>query len=128
MRTFIIPFEVDPRPEAIDRLRLFVSLDQGKTWKHAKDAKPTDGKFTYTAPKDGLYWFAVQTVLKDGKNEPEEKDFDASLKLYVNQERKAVRKPAKSLEDLQREVEELQRTVAQLRRKIKALEDERKTK
>src|SRR5260370_279399 len=91
-RAFDIPIQVNPnRRDTIERIRLFVSVDRGKTWKHAQDCQPTDEQVSFTAPKDGLYWFAVQTVLKDNKKEPAEKDLAASLKVYVNAERKALK-------------------------------------
>jgi hypothetical protein len=54
----------------IERIRLYVSDDLGKTWTHAQDCKPGDEQATFSAPRDGEYWFALQVKFKDGKSEP----------------------------------------------------------
>jgi hypothetical protein len=128
-RELAFPVVCDPeRRDKIARIRLYVSEDRGKTWKHHKDCKPTDELLPFTAPRDGLYWFALQVELKDGKSEPADvASLTPAMKIYVNTERKAL-KAAKSYEDLQREVEELRKTVEQLQKRIKELEGERKPK
>jgi hypothetical protein len=85
-RGFRIPFRIDPaRVLKTDHVSLYVSEDRGKTWKRLQDRKPRDNEFTFVAPKDGLYWFAVQIVLQDGKAEPPAPDdFVPSLKVNVN--------------------------------------------
>jgi hypothetical protein len=126
-RQFAMPLNFDPsRQDTIQRVRLFVSEDQGKTWKHEKDYRASDKQVTFTAGRDGHYWFALQIDFKNGKSEPARIEALApAMKVYVNTERKAL-KTQKSYEDLQREVEELRKTVEQLQKKIKELEAERK--
>lgn len=128
-RRFAMPLQVDPnRRDKIERIRLFLSEDSGKTWKHCKDYKPSDEQVTFTAPRDGLYWFALQIVFKHGKSEPAEvDDLAPAMKVYVNTERRALKVP-KSYEELQREVEDLRRTVEQLQDRIRDLESGRKPK
>jgi hypothetical protein len=75
------------RPK-VDYLRLFVSKDKGKTWKHANYFK-LDDNVRFEAPEDGLYWFAIQTVFKGGLKTPMEGDF-APTKVYVNTQRRPV--------------------------------------
>ena len=84
--TFVIPVQVSPEGQKeIKTLRIFVSVDRAKTWKHFKDGKPGDKEFTFTAPRDGLYWFAVQVVRKDGTVEPGAvTDLTPNLKVFVN--------------------------------------------
>jgi hypothetical protein len=80
---------------------------------------------TFTAPRDGLYWFAVQTVRKDGRREPVNLDALAPVrKVYVNTERKPV-KAQKFYDELQREAEDLRKAVEQLQKRIKELESDR---
>jgi hypothetical protein len=67
--TFLIPFTVDDR--RVVRVHLSVSEDRGKTWKKAAWALPTDKNFRYTAAGDGLYGFATQVEMQDGKLYPE---------------------------------------------------------
>lgn len=103
------------------RIRLFVSTDMGKSWTHLKDVQPSDEKVQFSAPRDGMYWFALQIELKDRTL------LTSPMKVYVNSEGKAL-KTRKSYEDLEREVEELKKTVERLQKKIKELEDDRKPK
>jgi hypothetical protein len=67
--TFLIPFGVDDR--RVVRVHLNVSEDRGKSWKRAAWAQPTDKNFRYTAGGDGLYWFATQVEMQDGKLYPD---------------------------------------------------------
>lgn len=62
---FRIPFQFDPDEMArigATEIRLFVSTDQGRHWQHSQSVPPTEGRFTYEAPADGEYWFAVRTI------------------------------------------------------------------
>jgi hypothetical protein len=85
-RDFAMPLTLDPdRRDTVKEIRLFVSEDRGKTWKHEKDYKPTDKRVLFSAPRDGVYWFAVQVVSKDGKKDPAElNDLTPAQKVYVN--------------------------------------------
>lgn len=126
---FAIPFLVDfDARERIEKILLFISEDKGKTWKRETDIKPSDHHIIYTAPHDGLYWFAVQSVLKDGKREPAKlDDLVPAMKVCVNSE-KMTRKSQKSCEGSERDVEQLRGTVEQLEKKINDLESDRKPK
>jgi hypothetical protein len=116
------------RQEKIERVRMFVSEDRGKTWQHQKDYKSTDEFVAFTASRDDHYWFALQVLSKDGSREPAElRDLAPAMKVYVNTRRNAL-KPIKSYAELQHEVDELRRTIAELQMRIKELESERKPK
>jgi hypothetical protein len=94
MRQFHIPLQIAPADRAmIEKVRLFVSADRGKTWKRVSDCKPTDFSFTF---KDGRdfhnYWFALQVHSKDGSIDPAEtKSLRPELKVYVNPFKKAFK-------------------------------------
>jgi hypothetical protein len=126
-REFAMPFAFESnRKDSIKQFCLFVSKDGGKTWNHEKNYKPSDKQAAFTAQQDGQYWFALQIEYKDGKKEPATTDaLAASMKVYVNSERKAL-KVKKSYEDLEQEVAELRKKVEQLQKKLKTLESERK--
>jgi hypothetical protein len=90
--TFFIPFSYPPPDgDRIDHVLLFVSADKGKSWKVVGEEIPRRrgtapspfltvepaegvacGRFSYTAPSDGLYWFKTHAVLKDGSRCPAE--------------------------------------------------------
>jgi valyl-tRNA synthetase len=124
-RQFIVPFAFDDHRHEIKQIRLFVSVDLGKTWKHVKDCKRSEKRVEYSAPRDGQYWFAIQVEGKNGKSEPSDvAELTPGMKVYVNTERRELKK--KSYDDIQREVEQLKKTVEQLQTKLKDLEVERK--
>ena len=55
---------------ARDRIHLHISWDRGKTWELAAIATAGDEVVRFTADRDGLAWFAVQVIDKNGKAEP----------------------------------------------------------
>src|SRR5262245_5034422 len=107
-RQFAFPLNIQPgRKDGIAVIRLYVSEDRGKTWKQSAEGKPSDDRIEFTAAQDGMYWFALQVVLKDGKREPKEvSELRPEMKVLVNTAKKADRPPKpKTNEELQREVE-----------------------
>src|SRR5260370_18851021 len=67
--TFFIPFTVED--SRVVKVHLSVSEDRGKSYKKVTGAVPTDKNFRFTAGGDGLYWFATQVELRDGKLYPD---------------------------------------------------------
>jgi hypothetical protein len=62
--TCSIPFTVDTQNSVPLELQLFVSTDQGSSWKFSNRASPSAGSFTFRASGDGEYWFALRTIEK----------------------------------------------------------------
>lgn len=58
---FLIPFSQDPNDRNISAVLLHVSDDFGRTWRYLGYAQANQRSFPFRAPKDGWYWFAVQT-------------------------------------------------------------------
>jgi RNA polymerase sigma factor (sigma-70 family) len=69
-RKLSIPVQVARAGPSLKELRLLVSTDEGKTWTEECTIAATEKAFTFCAPRDGLYWFLVQTVWADGRTEP----------------------------------------------------------
>ena len=67
---FSIPFEMDPADRPIREVRLYVSDDQGRTWRKYSTAVPEDKGFKFRTERDGMFWFTVQTSDVDGKVKP----------------------------------------------------------
>lgn len=72
-KRFRIPFQFDA--DELQRLgareiQLFVSLDQGNTWKQVESVLPDAGRFTYEAVQDGEHWFSVRTIAGEGLSYP----------------------------------------------------------
>lgn len=85
LREFNIPFKNDPTNLNVAEVRLHVSRDQGKTWQMTASAAPDGKQFRFATPQDGLFWFAVQTIYKDGSAYPKTaEDFRANLKVIVD--------------------------------------------
>jgi hypothetical protein len=117
--SFRMPVTLD-RPPEVARVRFFVSTDRGRTWQHLKDAKPTDEKIAFAAPRDDLYWFALQVENKDGRRTPESEELlTPSMKVFVNTAKRAVR-VEKSYAELRQEAADLRQTVEKLRRRLAA--------
>ncbi len=71
MVVFSIPFEAPattyPRPTEV---QLHVSEDEGRTWRLQARVDPARGSFSFRAPRDGTYWFAVRTLDETGVVHP----------------------------------------------------------
>jgi beta-lactamase regulating signal transducer with metallopeptidase domain len=82
---FKVPFNIDPSHSAqIGQLVLLVSDDEGETWSLAAKARPEAGAFEFTAPRDGVYWFVVETEDRNGVREPASKgDWQPQLTVAV---------------------------------------------
>jgi hypothetical protein len=128
-KTFQVPIHIEAdKRENLELVKIYVSEDRGKTWKLQKEGKSTAKKLMITVLDDGLYWFALQTMTKDGQFEPADPDdFEPSLKVFVNTTGRDL-KVQKSYGDLLRETEELQRKLEQLQKKIDEIESNQKKK
>jgi len=71
---FSIPFTVPPPADASQapvEVRLYVSADAGGSWALAGHVEPKQTSFSYRAPRDGEYWFAIRTVDRQGHIRPD---------------------------------------------------------
>jgi hypothetical protein len=122
---------------------LWISADQGRTWKRYGQMDSEGTLFTVAVPKDGHYWFTVQTFYKGGWAAPPRIDgTEVDMKVYVNTARRTVirkeiagRVPQPlplegpiEIQMLKRNLEELHATVHQLRKRVAELEDNRGSK
>lgn len=79
-------------------LSLFVSADQGKTWKKETSVMPDEKFFKFNAGLDGQYWFSVAYTDRNGKQNPTDPAMmSAMLKMVVD-----TRKPQVKLNLLER--------------------------
>jgi hypothetical protein len=82
---FRIPFQAGAGEQRLRQLQLFFSTDQGRTWKPDAIAPPEQHYFRFLSERDGLYWFAVQTLDQDGRTFPASMEGAApSLKVIVD--------------------------------------------
>jgi hypothetical protein len=85
-RAFRIPFQIDAGDKPrVREVRLWVSEDLGYTWRMESHTTPDKPSFTFRAPRDAEYWFAVQTVDTKGKlNPPEGETATPRMKVVVD--------------------------------------------
>jgi hypothetical protein len=84
-RSFRVPFNVGSDGAKLKDIQLYVSANQGLSWEPVGHAPPDRAFFSFTAPSDGLYWFAVQTF--DLMNRPYPQNMQgapASVKVIVD--------------------------------------------
>jgi hypothetical protein len=93
-RSFAFPVNIAPgQKESVVKPRLYVSQDRGKNWILDGEYPASKETIPFVAPQDGLFWFALQTVAKDGSSDPASgKELKAALKVYVNSAGKSVSK------------------------------------
>jgi uncharacterized protein (TIGR03067 family) len=83
-RHLSIPFAFT-EPARVELVNLFVSEDEGRSWRLVDSAAPTQKQFRYRAAKDGTYWFAVQSVSPDGTLCPaHNEDLTPGIKVCVD--------------------------------------------
>ena len=69
-RKFTIPFSMVSPDQVIVEVHLFVSSDRGQHWEPKSRADQRQPEFQFEAPEDGEYWFAVQTLNRNGQRVP----------------------------------------------------------
>src|SRR5262249_55270709 len=70
-RQFKIPITVKQSERAkIKELILYVSDDEGRTWKDTANAPPDKDAFVFYAPHDGVFWFNICVIGQAGNREP----------------------------------------------------------
>lgn len=91
-RHFIIPVTLSAKnPSRVRELFLFASDDLGEHWKRVGRTTPDILQFPFRAPRDGEYWFAVQTKDADGKLFPNgEKQVEPTLRVIVDSTRPTI--------------------------------------
>ena len=71
LRGFGVPFSINAANSTFIEVQLYLSRDQGKSWKF-QARQSTDAKdFPFQAADDGEYWFALKTLNHDRRLLPE---------------------------------------------------------
>jgi hypothetical protein len=124
---FTIPITIDPRrAKEVGRIQCFVSSDQGKTWKPCGLYKKGTTGVDFLAPRDGVYWFALQITGTDGRKEPESvAKLVPGQKVLVNSEKRAYKVSKKPVSRPPTELELLREEVKRLRERVEKLEREK---
>lgn len=69
-RKFSIPFSLVSHDQIIVEVLLHLSTDLGRTWEQHSRADLRQNEFEFVASQDGEYWFAVQTLNRNGQRLP----------------------------------------------------------
>ncbi|AGA25482.1 hypothetical protein Sinac_1083 [Singulisphaera acidiphila DSM 18658] len=85
-RSFRIPFNVDPAERSrLKEVQLWVSNDDGFTWKPKASTTPDRPSFTFKATEDDEYWFAVRTLDTQDRLFPsDDEPVEPSMKVIVD--------------------------------------------
>jgi hypothetical protein len=121
-REFLFPIMTRPeRQKDIRELLLERSTDQGRTWEMVARATPTDKDVRVTVPADGLYWFRLQIVMRNG-----DKDASPEVRVRVQTEKlpplpnsPAPPTPAEEVARLKDRIRELEQRLEKLEKKQK---------
>lgn len=82
---FTVPIELDPGVTSqVSEIRLFVSNDRGRSWKHLRTVKPTLKAFEFQSQGDGEFWFAVASVDLKGRVQPEIHALAPDVKVVID--------------------------------------------
>jgi hypothetical protein len=88
---FSIPFTTDAAGR-LKQIQLYVSRDKGVTWNQVEVISPERQSFKFTAPSDGLYWFAVRTLDLENRFYPTTMDgAHPGLIVFVDTQPPAIR-------------------------------------
>ncbi len=68
--SFRIPFNIEGNDRRPQEIQLWVSEDQGQSWRKAGTAVPEQRGFDFRADRDGMYWFVPRTVFAQGQIYP----------------------------------------------------------
>ena len=71
LRQFGVPFQINAADESFIEVQLYLSRDQGKTWRFQGRQATDQREFPFQAQADGEYWFALKTLNRDRKLVPD---------------------------------------------------------
>jgi hypothetical protein len=85
-RAFRIPFNINPADRArYKQVQLVASSDGGGHWEKIDATTPDRPSFTFKAPRDGEFWFAVRTLdTKNRLSPPDDAEIEPNMKVVVD--------------------------------------------
>ena len=90
---FRIPFQYDAaemRDAQVIEVRLYLSVDRGKSWNHVQSVAPQEGRFEFQPQGDNEYWFAVCTFDRFGQMQPPVNEIQPELIVVVDSQQPAL--------------------------------------
>ena len=92
MTGFGVPFSINDPDGRYIEVHLYVSKDRGQSWQYHDRTNPRETQFPFQTRGDGEYWFALKTLDRDRKLNPDGEP-RPELKVIVD-----TRKPTLDLE------------------------------
>lgn len=90
-RTITLPIEYKGDRKGIGQVQLYASADKGQTWPLVATVLPDKTEFSYTAPRDGTFWFHIVIVDRAGKKDPANLTVEPpAMKVLVDTQRPVV--------------------------------------
>ena len=83
LRGFGVPFKIDANDGAFIEVQLYLSTDQGKSWRFYGRQNTNQEEFAFEAEEDGEYWFSLKTLNRDRQLLPSG-DPQPELKIVVD--------------------------------------------
>jgi hypothetical protein len=122
-RTFAMPIAVEAeRAKDIQELVLEMSRDQGRSWEVVARKSPDAKEIVSTVPADGLYWFRLRIVMRNG-----EKSLSPEIHVRVQTEGEPpLPNPAPLPSKPEDEVAKLKERIRELEKRVEQLEKNRK--
>ncbi len=80
LRQFGVPFQINAADDSFIEVQLYLSRDQGKTWRFQGRQATDQQEFPFEADADGEYWFSLKTLNRDRKLVP---DGDPEIDLSI---------------------------------------------
>jgi RNA polymerase sigma factor (sigma-70 family) len=115
-KSFQLPIAISEKEQAaIEKVELYMSADEGRSWKVAGTLAGDQRAFPVSVPHDGVFWFKVHAVYKSGPNpKPDWESVTPDLKVRVVSKQDDTDVQLKVLET---QLRELQDRIAELKAK-----------
>ena len=83
-RSFEIPFTINTAQQDVVEVVLQMSVDRGKTWQEHSRRAPASSSFPFSSREDQEFWFAIQTVDRNGQRYPSRQALRPELRIAVD--------------------------------------------
>ena len=83
-KSFEIPFTIGTSQKDVVEVVLHMSTDRGRTWQEHSRRAPTAKAFPFSCRADQEFWFAIQTINRNGEKQPTPQALKVELRIAVD--------------------------------------------
>ena len=83
-KSFEIPFTIGTNQKDVVEVVLQMSTDRGKTWQEHSRRAPSAKSFPFSCRADQEFWFAIQTIDRNGQRDPSPQALKPELRIAVD--------------------------------------------